>query len=81
MTKVSKKETGSVKMKVLVTQLSQTLCDPMDCCPPGSSVHEIIQEKILQWVAISFSRVSSLPRDQIYVLSLYIQCLNNALLW
>ena len=58
MTKVSKKETGSVKMKVLVTQLSQTLCDPMDCCPPGSSVHEIIQEKILQWVAISFSRVS-----------------------
>ena len=32
-----------------------TLCDPMDCSPPGSSVHEILQARILEWVAISFS--------------------------
>ena len=40
-----------------------TLCDPMDCSPPGSSVHGISQARILQWIAISFRR-SSLPRDQ-----------------
>ena len=38
-------------------------CDPMDCSPPGSSVHEIFQARILEWVAISFSRGSSQPRD------------------
>ena len=36
----------------------------MDCSPPGSSVHGIIQARILEWVAISFSRESSQPRDQ-----------------
>ena len=41
-----------------------TLCDPMDCNPPGSSVHGISQAKILEWVAISFCRGSSQPRDQ-----------------
>ena len=43
-------------MKVLVAQLCPTLCDPMDCSPPGSSVHRILQARILDWVAISFSR-------------------------
>ena len=43
-------------------QSCPTLCDPMDCSPPGSSVHEIFQSRILEWVAISFSRGSSLPR-------------------
>ena len=47
-----------------VAQLSPTLCDPMDCSLPGSSVHEIFQERILEWVAISFSRGFSQPRDQ-----------------
>ena len=42
---------------VLVTQLCLTLCDPMDCSPPGSSVHGILQERKLEWVAISSSRV------------------------
>ena len=37
---------------------SLTLCDPMDCSPPGSSVHGISQARILEWVAISFSRES-----------------------
>ena len=41
-----------------------TLCDPVDCSPPGSSVQGILQERILEWVAISFSRGSSQPRDR-----------------
>ena len=39
------------------------LCDPMDCTPPGFSVHGIFQARILEWVAISFFRASSWPRD------------------
>ena len=38
-------------------------CDPMDCRPPGSSVHGVLQARILEWVAISFSRGSSWPRE------------------
>ena len=41
---------------MLVAQSCLTLCNPMDCSPPGSSVHEIFQARILEWVAISFSR-------------------------
>ena len=44
-----------MKVKALVAQLCLTLCDPMDCSPPGSSVHGILQARILAWVAISFS--------------------------
>ena len=44
-------------MLLLVAQSCPTLCDPMDCSPPGSSVHEIFQARILEWVAISFSKV------------------------
>ena len=40
-----------------------TLCDPLDCSPPGSSVHGIIQVRILEWVAMPSSRKSSPPRD------------------
>ena len=43
----------------LVAQLYPTLGDPIDCSLPGSSVHEIIPARILEWVAISFSRGSS----------------------
>ena len=46
-----------------VAQSCQTLCDPVDCSPPGSSVHGILQARILEWIAISFSRGSSRPRD------------------
>ena len=49
--------------EVLVAQLCPTLCDPMDCSPPGSSVHGILQARILEWVAIPFSRGSSQPKD------------------
>ena len=55
----------SVYMCVLVAKSCLTLCDPMDCGPPGSSVHGILQARILEWVAISFSRGSSQLRDQI----------------
>ena len=48
---------------VLVPQLHPTLCDPMDCSPPGSSVRGILPAKILEWVAIPSSRGSSQPRD------------------
>ena len=45
-------------------QLCPILCSPMDCSPPGFSVHGILQERILGWVAMPFSRGSSQPRDQ-----------------
>ena len=44
-----------------------TLCDPMDCSPPGSSVHGVLQARMLEWVAMSSSRGSSRPRDRTYV--------------
>ena len=45
----------------------QLFHDPMDCSPPGSSVHGISQARMLEWVAISFSRRSSQPRDQTHI--------------
>ena len=51
------------KVKVLVDQSHPALCNALDCSPPGSSVHGVLQARILEWVAISFSRGSSLPRD------------------
>ena len=46
-----------------VTQLCPTPCDPTDCSLPGSSVHGVFQARVLEWVASSFSRGSSRPRD------------------
>ena len=48
-------------------QSGPTLCDPMDCSLPGSSVHGILQARILEWVVIPFSRGSSQPRDRTLV--------------
>ena len=48
---------------MLVTQSCLTLFDPMDYSPLGSSVHGILQARILEWVAIPFSRESDRPRD------------------
>ena len=50
-----------------VAQSCPTLWDPMDCSLPDSSLHGILQARILEWVAISFSRGSSWPRDQTQV--------------
>ena len=55
---------SSSHLCVLVAQSCPTLCDPMDCCLPGSSVHGILPARILEWVAIPFSRGSSQPRDR-----------------
>ena len=58
---------GPTVCKVLVTQSCLTLYNPMDCSPAGSSIHGILQARILEWVAIPFSRGSFQPRDQIKV--------------
>ena len=52
---------------VVVAQSCPTLWDPMDCSPPGSSVHGILQARMLEWVAIPFSRGSSQSRDWTWV--------------
>ena len=56
-----------LKVKVLVAQSCLTLCNLMDASPLGSSVYGILQARILEWVAISFSRGSSQPMDQTWV--------------
>ena len=53
--------------EVKVAQSCPTLCDRMDYSLPGSFVHGILEAKMLEWVAIPFSRGSSQPRDQIQV--------------
>ena len=57
-----------------VAQSCPTLCDPMDCSLPSSSVHGIFQAIVLEWIAISFSRGSSLPRDQTQVSCIVDRC-------
>ena len=52
---------------MLVAQSCLTLCNPMDSTPAGTHVHGILQARILEWVAISFSRGSSRLRDQTWV--------------
>ena len=47
----------------LVAKLCLTLCNSLECSPPGSSVHGILQARILEWVATSFSRGSSWPKN------------------
>ena len=56
-----------VCMCVRVTRSCLTLCDPMDCSPPGSSVHGVLQARILERVVIPFSRGSSWLKDQTQV--------------
>ena len=52
---------------MLVAQSCPNLCELMDCSQPGSSVHGILQARILEWVAFPFSRGSSQPRDQTWI--------------
>ena len=56
-----------VKSESEVSQSCRTLCNPMDCSPPGSSVHGILQARVLEWVAIPFSKGSSQPSNQTQV--------------
>ena len=64
-----------------VTQLCPTLCNPIDCCLPVSSVHGIFQARILEWGATSFSRGSSWPRDQIFISYIGSQILYFCATW
>ena len=56
-----------------------TLCDPMDCSPPGSSVRGILQARILEWVAMPSSRGPSWPRDRTHVS--YVSCTGRQVLY
>ena len=58
---------GGVCVPTKSLQLCPTLCDPMDCSPPDSSVHGILQARILEWVAMASSKGSSRPRDRNHV--------------
>ena len=55
-----------------LVQLCLTLCNHMDCSLPGSSVHGILRTRILEWVVMSSSRVSSLPRDRTCIFYAYL---------
>ena len=65
---------GKAKNEIEVIQLCPTLWDPMDCSLPRSSIHGIFQTRVLEWVAISLSRESSQPRDQIWVSCVVGRC-------
>ena len=67
-----------VKSEREVTQLCLTLRDPMDCSPPGSSIHGIFQARIPEWIALPSSRGSSLPRDRTLVS--YVSCIGRQVL-
>ena len=60
-------------------QLCLTLCNPIDGSPPGSSIPRILQARILEWVAISFSRGSSQPRDRTHISG--VSCIGRWLLY
>ena len=62
---------------LLVAQLCPTLCHPMDCSPPASSVRRISQARILKWIAIPFSRGSSQLRYQILHCRCILYCLSH----
>ena len=64
---------------VKLLQSCPTLCDPMDYSPPGSSLHGVFQARILEWVALSFSRESSRPRDQTCIS--YVSCIGKQVLY
>ena len=57
MTEATQQQDGSWWVLCLNAQSRLTLCDPMDCSQPGSSNHGILQAKMLEWVAMSFSKV------------------------
>ena len=61
------KQMNKLGVKVLVTESCMTLCEPMDYNLPGSSVHGILQSRILNWVAMFFSSGSSWPRNQTFI--------------
>ena len=71
-----KRRESQAMRRPAVAQSCPTLCDPMDYSPPSSSVHRILQAGPLEWVAISFSRGSSWPRDRTQV-----SCIDRKILY
>ena len=71
MTRLLRTYTQRVKVKVLAAQLCPTLCDPMDCSPPVSSVHGNLQPRILEWAAMPSSRV---PNHLRCICKLQVSC-------
>ena len=65
-------------MHAKLLQLCLTVCDPMDYSLPGSSVHGILQARILDWVAMPCSRESSRPRDRTHIS--YVSCIGRRIL-
>ena len=72
---------GRESVNALVAQSRLTLCDPMECSLPGSSVHGIFQAKVLERVAISFSRGSSQSRDRTLVSRIASRCFSKQTLY
>ena len=72
-----RKKSHYIILSALSLQSCSTLCDPMECSPPVSSVQEILQTRITKWVAISSSRESSWPRDGTHVSSLLLPALTS----
>ena len=64
---------GHACMHALSLQSCLTLCHPMDCSPPGASVHGILQARTLEWVTMPASRGSSPPRDRTLVSYVYLR--------
>ena len=69
-TKAARETLLDVEVNVVVAQLCLTLCNPRDCSPPGSSVPGFLQARILEWVAMPFSRGSSQARGRTQVSSI-----------
>ena len=72
--KISSSGRQEIEVTNIVPQLCPTLCDPMDCSLPGSSVHGIFQAIVLEWIAISFSSGTSQPRDGTQVSCIVDRC-------
>ena len=72
-----KDDTYSIRAKLL--QMCLTLCDSMDYSPLGSSIHGILQARILEWITIPSSRGSSQPRDQTPIY--YVSCIGKWVLY
>ena len=69
------REGGGFVKSCAVAQSCPTLCNPMDCSPPGSSVHGILQAKIVEWVAMPSSRGTFQPKDQAQSTALQVDSL------
>ena len=65
-----------VHAKLLPTKLCLTVCNPMDCSPPGFPVHRILQTRLLEWIAMLSSRESSQSRNR--ALISYLSCLTDS---